>query len=316
MSSLHTIESSGIGGGGFAAAQLARDYIRHALALLQAQANMHPAVDVAMESVAGSLSSIFALVRHGEAQAPASAAGASPVGVPSAAPAMAIPSVPVSNATMMGQPTSAAMSATAGYGSSGGFPSPSQPSASVSAANAQGAPTSAVSSLSTPLGNVPASVAAPMEAPPPIEAPPPPPPPGPVASASSGKQPVAAAQPVATEAGEAPVFEVALGTNSTSNFYKGLSGNDVVEHGGVFVATYNKLPPKDSQVQLHVTLPGAYEFQAAATVAWTREQRGGASDSIDTVPGFGARFTNIPAEGRQLVYRYVRNREPLFHDDF
>jgi hypothetical protein len=32
-------------------------------------------------------------------------------------------------------------------------------------------------------------------------------------------------------------------------------------------------------------------------------------------PGFGARFTEISQEGRQLVYRYVRNREPLFYDD-
>ena len=32
-------------------------------------------------------------------------------------------------------------------------------------------------------------------------------------------------------------------------------------------------------------------------------------------PGFGAQFTQITPEARQLVYRYVRNREPLFHDD-
>ena len=32
-------------------------------------------------------------------------------------------------------------------------------------------------------------------------------------------------------------------------------------------------------------------------------------------PGYGAQFTQITPEGRQLVYRYVRNREPLFYDD-
>ena len=32
-------------------------------------------------------------------------------------------------------------------------------------------------------------------------------------------------------------------------------------------------------------------------------------------PGFGAQFTEITPEARQLVYRYVRNREPMFHDD-
>ena len=37
--------------------------------------------------------------------------------------------------------------------------------------------------------------------------------------------------------------------------------------------------------------------------------------SGEAVPGFGARITRISAEGRQLVYRYVRNREPMFYDD-
>jgi hypothetical protein len=32
-------------------------------------------------------------------------------------------------------------------------------------------------------------------------------------------------------------------------------------------------------------------------------------------PGYGVRFTEISKEARQLVYRYVRNREPLFYDD-
>jgi hypothetical protein len=47
-------------------------------------------------------------------------------------------------------------------------------------------------------------------------------------------------------------------------------------------------------------------------VAWTRDAP---NSGADAPPGFGARFTQISPEGRQLVYRYVRNREPLFHDD-
>jgi hypothetical protein len=63
-------------------------------------------------------------------------------------------------------------------------------------------------------------------------------------------------------------------------------------------------------------MPGGYEFDAVAIVRWTREtvdstaQGGGGAQ-----PGFGAQFTQITNEARQLVYRYVRNREPLFHDD-
>jgi len=111
--------------------------------------------------------------------------------------------------------------------------------------------------------------------------------------------------------GEVQTVPADLGTNSTTNFYKGLSGNDVIDHGGLFVATY-MVPKIGSPVRLKVSLPGGYEFEANAIVRWSREH----SDGSDGSPGFGAQFTQITPEARQLVYRYVRNREPLFHDDF
>ncbi len=129
-----------------------------------------------------------------------------------------------------------------------------------------------------------------------------PPPAGPPATPS---MPVPAPPP----AGNAPVISADLGAHSPTNFYKGLSGNDIIDHGGLFVSTY--VPPKvGSPVRLKVSLPGGYEFEANAVVKWVREQGG------DAPPGFGAQFTQITPEARQLVYRYVRNREPLFHDDF
>ena len=102
-----------------------------------------------------------------------------------------------------------------------------------------------------------------------------------------------------------------LGAHSPTNFYKGLSGNDIIDHGGLFVATY-KLPKIGAAVRLKVSLPGGYEFEANAVVRWRREQSDAGNDAP---PGFGAQFTEITPEARQLVYRYVRNREPLFHDD-
>ncbi len=102
-----------------------------------------------------------------------------------------------------------------------------------------------------------------------------------------------------------------LRTASPSNFYKGLSGNDIVDHGGLFVSTY-KLPKIGSPVRVRVSLPGGYEFEANAVVRWRREPSDGGSDAP---PGFGAQFTEITSEARQLVYRYTRNREPMFHDD-
>jgi hypothetical protein len=61
-------------------------------------------------------------------------------------------------------------------------------------------------------------------------------------------------------------------------------------------------------VNLRVLLPGDYEFLATAVVQWIRE-------GATTEPGFGARFTHIEGDGRQLIYRYARNREPIFYDD-
>ena len=68
---------------------------------------------------------------------------------------------------------------------------------------------------------------------------------------------------------------------------------------------------KSANVTLRVLLPGDLEFHANAVVQWVREGTGG--DGAE--PGFGARFTQITPEGRQLVYRYTRNREPIFYDD-
>jgi Tfp pilus assembly protein PilZ len=147
--------------------------------------------------------------------------------------------------------------------------------------------------------------------------------PAPAAAQRAAAQPVAAAphartapsrvapeaaQPMAPDAG---AVSAELGAHSQSNFYKGLSGNDIIEHGGLFVSTY-KLPKIGQPVRLRVSLPGGYEFEANAIVRWRREP----SDGGDAAPpGFGAQFTEITPEARQLVYRYVRNREPLFHDD-
>lgn len=108
-------------------------------------------------------------------------------------------------------------------------------------------------------------------------------------------------------------IEVDLGTHSPSNFYRGLAGDDVVENGGLFVATY-QVPPIGQTVRVRVSLPGNYEFEAMGVVHWTREARDSAAPDLSP-PGFGMRFTNLSPDARNLVRRYVANREPLFHDD-
>jgi hypothetical protein len=110
---------------------------------------------------------------------------------------------------------------------------------------------------------------------------------------------------------DAAVVAAELGAHSQTNFYKGLSGNDIIDHGGLFVSTY-KLPKIGQPVRLKVSMPGGYEFEANAVVRWCRDQSDAGNDAP---PGFGAQFVEITPEARQLVYRYVRNREPMFHDD-
>ncbi len=104
-------------------------------------------------------------------------------------------------------------------------------------------------------------------------------------------------------------IEANLGAHSATNYYKGLSGNDVINDGGLFIATYD-IPDLGTDIWVSVHMPGGYEFQALAIVAWTREAGAG-----DAPPGFGCTFKSVSDDARKLVQRYVRNREPLFHDD-
>jgi hypothetical protein len=128
-----------------------------------------------------------------------------------------------------------------------------------------------------------------------------------------GPKPARASVPVPSPPAQGNMQVVAadLGAHSATNFYKGLSGNDIIDHGGLFVSTY-MVPKIGTPVRLRVSLPGGYEFEANAIVKWAREQSDAGNDAP---PGFGAQFTAITQEARQLIYRYVRNREPLFHDD-
>ena len=66
----------------------------------------------------------------------------------------------------------------------------------------------------------------------------------------------------AAAGGAAIRIEAELGAHSTTNFYKGLSGNDVIDSGGIFVATY-QIPKIGSNVVVKVSMPGGYEFEAA-----------------------------------------------------
>ncbi len=275
MGALHQIETTG----GMAAAQagpVALDSVRRALAALQEQPIQHPSVDRAMQAVAGSLGIVHGIAQTATVPAPAAAAPPAAGQPYPAQPAFnQVPQAP----TAMGPE---------GFGST----MPSTPSPHQSRE-----PRAQAAVAQTDQQQHPSTLA----------------------SSQSPAQPPPRGDtwPEASALGQSPPpdslrIEANLGAHSASNFYKGLSGNDVVDSGGIFVATY-RIPPIGTPIWLKVSLPGGYEFEAQATVRWLREATSGSSASAP--PGFGAQFTHISPEGRQLVYRYARNREPLFHDD-
>ncbi len=167
---------------------------------------------------------------------------------------------------------------------------------------------SPVAAPSVPPPAAPAQQAAPVSVPPPPAAPAAAPAPTTTAAAPSASLGIPGPEAIP---GDAPVIDVALGTHSASNFYKGLSGNDIIQHGGIFVATY-KIPKSGATVRLKVAMPGGYEFELGGVVTWIRDPVAG---NPDAHPGFGARISHATVEGRDLIRRYVKNREPLFHDD-
>lgn len=139
--------------------------------------------------------------------------------------------------------------------------------------------------------------------------------PAPVPQAIPQAQPVAAPREAVRIPPDIPKVEVGLAAHSASNFYQGLGQGDIVQNGGVFVATYSLLKIGDL-VALRVLFPGGYEADIHGRVRWTREPRQSTIDAAAGVePGYGVEILDISSEGRALIARYVRNREPLFYDD-
>jgi hypothetical protein len=286
MGALFQIERSG-GAATATSGPVALESVRRALGLLQQQPSNHPAVQLALEAVAGSLGLVHHLASGKLGGAPAAAARQQPAPAPYAQPTQPQAAYPQQPAPQAGyaQPAPAYQ-----QGGAPGYGAPVQ------------SPQAYAATYVAPAGMQQQGY------PPPAQAYQPPAP-----QAYQPPAPQAAPPPAAAPAGGGPRVDAELGAHSPSNFYKGLSGNDVVDHGGLFIATYN-IPRIGQSITVHVSMPGGYEFDALAVVKWTRETVD-SSHGQAAPPGFGAQFTQITPEARQLVYRYVRNREPLFHDD-
>jgi len=285
MSALHRVEASQ-GAARYEAGPAALNASRHALALLQQQPPGFPAIDQALEAIAGSLNLIHQLAQPTPAAPPVP---------PQAAFAGTVAMPP-------GQGAPATQPSPQGWGQPPQQPAYAPPPAAAAQQYQQPAyappPAAAPQQYQQPAPQQ-YQQPAPQQYQQPAAAPP--------AAAPQYQQPA----PGITVPSGVLRIEAELGAHSSTNFYKGLSGNDVIDSGGIFVATY-QIPNIGQNVVIKVSMPGGYEFEAVGVVRWTREAPLSGSDSP---PGFGAQFTQISPEGRQLVYRYVRNREPLFHDD-
>jgi hypothetical protein len=77
---------------------------------------------------------------------------------------------------------------------------------------------------------------------------------------------------------------------------------------GVFVGTYAKAPALRSDVVLQLVFPGNVTAAARGVVAFVQDEDG------DRPAGYGVAFTEIGNDGRDLVARYARGRDPVLYE--
>ena len=116
-------------------------------------------------------------------------------------------------------------------------------------------------------------------------------------------------QRLATMATALPRFDVTLDASTPSNFWRSMEGNDLLHDGGVFVATYAKLPALGSNVTLNLTFPANVRAECQAVVCFQQEFL-----SDDTPSGFGAKLVAPSRELAQTIAQFVRFREPLLRE--
>ncbi len=286
--------------------------VQRALALLQ-ETECDPArAEAAIAKVAEALGGVHALAHA------APAAVAEPSELALAPVTEEIPSTDPSTGFLGGaaQPVSVSPDTTADHLNDAFDPADEEPDAAPIPLSRQGkAPASAFDGSRTAL--IPQHLAGTLEqqlraADPPAS------PPQPSLDAAAAAPPNGSTQASEQAAGSAPTrpalsIDTSLGVHSSNNFYHGLGGNDVLTHGGLFIATYS--PPAVGQnVVLRVLMPGGYEFRARGVVRWCRDAPKTASAAPYAPPGFGAELVDVPEEGKRLIERYVKNRPPLFHE--
>jgi uncharacterized protein (TIGR02266 family) len=102
------------------------------------------------------------------------------------------------------------------------------------------------------------------------------------------------------------LLSVDVGLVSESNFYAGLSMD--VSRGGLFVATYQRLPV-GTEVVLSFVLPDGTSITTAGEVRWIRE-----AGAEDQTPGLGIAFSGLKDAEIEAIERFCRSRTPMYVD--
>jgi hypothetical protein len=101
-------------------------------------------------------------------------------------------------------------------------------------------------------------------------------------------------------------FEVPLELTGANNFFRGLSSDAL----GVFVATYEKLPPLGAPIALHLVFPTGARSEVAGHVVFTQDY----AEAQGVDGGFGVRLVEVPPEADIHIRLFMRAREPLLRD--
>ncbi len=97
---------------------------------------------------------------------------------------------------------------------------------------------------------------------------------------------------------------VAIGLETESHFFAGLSGD--ISEGGVFVQTYRDLPV-GSDVNVLFDLPDG-QLTAHGRVRWHR------ANSDSSPPGVGIAFEELDEGDRRVIQRFCESRAPLYYE--
>jgi uncharacterized protein (TIGR02266 family) len=129
----------------------------------------------------------------------------------------------------------------------------------------------------------------------------------------AGTEPTSEARPprpAPAERRQYPRFPVTVEVTHVSdhNFFTGFMED--ISEGGLFIASYH-LFEMGSCFELEFTLPGQQDpCLVQCQVQWIRVY----NPSSDAFPGMGVQFLDLDPKARELIQRFIKQRQPLFYE--